>query len=93
MDRYNPFTEIFERLASIEQSIAGITSAPREDTAVSDRPLTVQEAAAFLNLTVPTIYSKVNRGELPYMKDSKRVYFLRSDLISYLKSKSHAVEA
>ncbi|WP_017732238.1 helix-turn-helix domain-containing protein [Nafulsella turpanensis] len=47
--------------------------------------LTVQEAAEFLNLTVPTIYSKVSKGELPVMKRSKRLYFSRTELLDYLK--------
>jgi len=47
--------------------------------------LTVQEAAQFLNLTVPTIYSKVSKGELPVMKRSKRLYFSSIELIEYLK--------
>ena len=47
--------------------------------------LTVQEAAQFLNLTVPTMYSKVSKGELPVMKRSKRLYFSRIELLEYLK--------
>jgi len=47
--------------------------------------LTVQEAAQFLNLTVPTIYSKVSKGELPVMKRSKRLYFSSNELMEYLK--------
>ena len=47
--------------------------------------LTIQEAAQFLNLTVPTLYSKVSKGELPVMKRSKRLYFSRTELIQYLK--------
>lgn len=47
--------------------------------------LTVQEAAQFLNLTVPTIYSKVSKGELPVMKRSKRLYFSNIELMEYLK--------
>ena len=47
--------------------------------------LTVQEAADFLNLTVPTIYSKVSKGELPVMKRSKRLYFSSIELLAYLK--------
>jgi excisionase family DNA binding protein len=46
---------------------------------------TVQEAADFLHLTVPTIYSKVSKGELPYMKRGKRLYFSRTELMEYLK--------
>ena len=51
----------------------------------SDKLLTVQEAAQFLNLTVPTIYSKVSKGELPVMKRSKRLYFSSTELMEYLK--------
>jgi len=50
-----------------------------------ERLLTVQEAANFLNLAVPTIYTKVSKGELPVMKRGKRLYFSRTELIDYLK--------
>jgi excisionase family DNA binding protein len=51
----------------------------------SEQLLTIQEAGAFLNLSVPTIYSKVSKNELPYMKRSKRLYFSRTELMEYLK--------
>ena len=47
--------------------------------------LSVDETAEFLNLSVPTIYSKVARREIPYMKRGKRLYFNRKDLEIYLK--------
>ena len=47
--------------------------------------LTVEEAADFFSLTVPTIYSKVSKGELPVMKRSKRLYFSSLELLEYLK--------
>ena len=50
-----------------------------------EKLLTVQEAAQFLNLTVPTIYGKVSKGELPVMKRSKRLYFSSTELMAYLK--------
>lgn len=48
--------------------------------------LTIQEAAQFLKLTVPTMYSKVSKGELPVMKRSKRLYFSRTELMEYIKT-------
>lgn len=48
--------------------------------------LTVQQAADFLDLTPPTIYSKVSRGELPFMKRSKRLYFSKEELKTYIKA-------
>ena len=47
--------------------------------------LTVQGAAEFLGLTVPTIYSKCSRNEIPFMKRSKRLYFSSTELMEYLK--------
>ena len=55
------------------------------NTEQPEQLLTVQEAAQFLNLTVPTIYSKVSKGELPVMKRSKRLYFSSTELMEYLK--------
>lgn len=51
----------------------------------SEELLTVQETAQFLNLAVATIYSKVSRGELPVMKQGKRLYFSSTELMQYLK--------
>ena len=48
--------------------------------------LTVEDTAKFLSLSVPTIYGLIHKGELPVMKRSKRCYFLKTDLISYLKA-------
>ncbi len=54
----------------------------------TDQPeklFSIQEAGAFLNLSVPTIYSKVSKNELPFMKRGKRLYFSSSELLAYLK--------
>ncbi len=51
-----------------------------------DQFLTAEEAAAFLRLSVPTVYSKVSRGELTVMKQGNRLYFSKSELIDYLKA-------
>lgn len=48
--------------------------------------MTIQQASEFLFLTVPTIYNKVHRNELPYMKRGKRLYFSRAELHEYLKA-------
>lgn len=57
-----------------------------DSTEHPERLFTIQEAAEFLNLTVPTLYSKVSKGELPVMKRSKRLYFSRTELLEYLKA-------
>lgn len=60
----------------------------QESKPPTDQPeqlLTIQKAAEFLSLTVPTMYSKVSKGELPVMKRGKRLYFSRTELLDYLK--------
>jgi len=51
----------------------------------TEQLLTAKDAAKLLDLTVPTIHNKASKGELPHMRRSKRIYFLRSELIEYLK--------
>lgn len=57
----------------------------RESQQPTDTLLTVPQAANFLSLSVPTIYTKVSKNELPFMKRGKRVYFTESELLDYLK--------
>lgn len=49
--------------------------------------LNVKEAAELLDLTIPTIYSKVSRGQLPFKKNAKRLYFSRKELLESLNDK------
>lgn len=46
----------------------------------------VSEAAEFLNLSIPTIYAKVCRREIPFIKKGKRLYFSSFELTDYLKN-------
>ena len=71
-----------------ERVTANILKAVRNEQPPTDQPeqlLTIQEAAEFLSLTVPTMYSKVSKREIPCMKRSKRLYFSRTELLEYLK--------
>jgi excisionase family DNA binding protein len=57
----------------------------QQATTSTEQLLDVQQAADFLNLSVPTIYSKVSRGELPVMKRGKKLHFSSTELMQYLK--------
>lgn len=83
----NPFETIEARLNNIECLLLDLKHKPNEQNnqSNSDELLTVQDTAKFLNLSVPTIYSLISKGELPVMKRSKRCYFSKQELIEYLK--------
>ena len=51
--------------------------------------LTIEQAAEFLTLSKATIYSKVSRNELPFMKRDKRLYFSQAELMDYIKEGRH----
>ena len=64
---------------SLRKVLQEITPTPTEDL------MTIQEAASFLNLTVATLYVKVSKKELPHLKQGKRLYFSRLELLEHLK--------
>jgi len=72
-------TELTRKVNELYKVITNVQPDPAEQF------LTVDETAKFLNLSVPTIYSKVSKRELPYMKRGKRLYFARKDLETYLQ--------
>lgn len=51
-----------------------------------DSLLSIQQAADFLHLSVPTLYGKVHNRELPFSKRGKRLYFSKSELTEWVKS-------
>src|SRR5690606_34112661 len=85
----NPFELIEARLEVIETVLFRIQdSLSGSHTSIesqADKLLTVKQAAEFLNLTVPTLYGKVHRREIPFMKRSKRLYFSQESLMEYIK--------
>lgn len=83
----NPFEVIEQKLSNIESLLLTINSQPKEveQTEHPDQLLTIQQASEFLRLSVPTLYSKCSKSEIPYMKRSKRLYFSREQLTEYIK--------
>ena len=68
--------DLLEQLLKSQQN----TSAP------SDRPMSITEAAKFLNLSVPTLYGFVSKRTIPFSKLGKRLYFSEAELTSWVKS-------
>jgi len=67
---------------AVNEAVQNKTPQPTEQP---EKLLSVKEAGEFLGLAVPTIYSKVSRGELPVMKQGNRLYFSSIELMEYIK--------
>lgn len=77
-------TLLTKEISELKQLI--LNRGKQQQSETPEQLLSIQEAAKFLNLSVPTIYSKVSKGELPVMKRSKRLYFSRAELLEYIKT-------
>jgi len=66
---------------------------PFGDQSPSDQVFDIVQAAKFLNISVPAIRAKVFRRDIPHTKDGKRVFFLRSILIEWLKESTKQTSA
>ncbi len=76
-------TELTNQISELKRLI--VEKGKDQSSETPEQFLTIQEASQLLNLTVPTLYSKVSRRELPVMKKGKRLYFLKTELIDYIK--------
>jgi excisionase family DNA binding protein len=74
-------TQLLEKVNHIESLLTenGIHSPE------TDNLFTITQAATFLNLAVPTLYSKVSRKEIPVNKRGKRLYFYKSELEDWIR--------
>lgn len=73
---------LHDKLASIEQLLIEVN----HPSAELDELLTISAAAKFLNLSVPTLYGKVSRKEIPVNKQGKRLYFYKAELANWIKA-------
>ncbi|MBR9859883.1 helix-turn-helix domain-containing protein [bacterium] len=84
----NPFDHLNQRLRKIEEIILEISesvsniSIPESQTTI----LTVDDLSCLLKISKSSVYSKVSNLEIPFHKKGKRLYFIRSEIMEYLKS-------
>ena len=73
----NPTTKnLFDKLKSIESLLV----------ATQPKPLTLKEAAEFLDFSRSYLYRLTSQGRVPcYKPEGKRIYFDRAELVNWLK--------
>ena len=75
-------SQLFIKLDSIEQLLLRLTSTANTD---SEDLVNIKQVAAFLSLSVATIYTLVSRKDIPCMKQGKRLYFSKKEINSWVK--------
>jgi len=82
----NPFEILEQRLNNIELILIELQNKPEQVEKLTDRPVNIKKASEFTGLAVPTIYGKVHRKEIPFIKKDGRLYFSLKQLDEWLKS-------
>lgn len=75
--------------AIIETSVSralNLKSQESESKEQTDQLFIIDETAIFTRLSKSTLYSLVNRREIPFCKKGKRLYFSKQDLTDWIKS-------
>ncbi|MDB5287366.1 MAG: hypothetical protein JWR05_2315 [Mucilaginibacter sp.] len=72
---------LFEKVERIEIMLEQFE--PKEDD--ENELLNIQEAAAFLKVSVAAIYTKVSRKEIPVSKPGRRLYFNKTELKDWIR--------
>ena len=81
------FEQMPAAISRIERELYGLRSEIRK-LKQSDSPddlMDVTEAAKYLNLAKQTLYIKVSKRQIPHIKQGKKLRFLKSDLLDWLK--------
>lgn len=76
-------SQLLDKLTTIEKLLEN-----REPRNIDepDQLLTIQQTGSLLSLSVPTLYSYVQRNEIPFCKRGKRLYFSKNDLTNWVKA-------
>jgi len=73
---------LLDKVENLEQ----LLKSQQNPASPSDRPMSITEAAKFLNLSVPTLYGFVSKRTIPFSKLGKRLYFSEAELTTWVKS-------
>lgn len=73
--------QLFEKVERIESMLAQFEPKCEEENEL----LNIEEAAAFLKVSVAAIYTKVSRKEIPVSKPGRRLYFNKSELKDWIR--------
>jgi excisionase family DNA binding protein len=71
----------------IEDSVKRVLSdtiIPKAESQEFPELLSIDLAAAYLNLAKQTIYGFTSKGEIPFLKRGKKLYFKKSELTKWI---------
>ena len=68
-----------DKLLTLYENIKGFETNP-------DEVFNIVQAAKYLNLSVFALRGKIQRGDIPFTKDGRRIFFVKSVLKEWVKN-------
>jgi excisionase family DNA binding protein len=83
-----PFSEIIN-LISDQVAEKVLKNLNPSNSSNEDVFMNIKETAKLIDLSVPTVYGLVHKNKIFFHKKGKRLYFLKSEILAWLKSGKH----
>lgn len=71
---------LLEKITCIEMLLENLPHNQQDTVSM----LTITEAAAFLDVSVASLYTRVSRREIPVYKPGRRLYFNQQELLDWM---------
>lgn len=83
----NSFTELSDKLDALTLLVAEMNRKIQGASKPADTPLSIEEAAAYLNLSKSRVYRLTSQRGIPFIKRGQGILFLKAELDNWLQSK------
>ena len=83
---FDSIPEALENMRAEITDIHRMLSGNQPQQKPQNRLMIIDEAAEFLKLSKPTLYRLVSAREIPFHKQSGKLYFLETELLDWVKA-------
>lgn len=63
-----------------------LTALESSNNPTDDHPMDIDETSKMIHLAKPTIYGLTHRNSIPFHKQGKKLYFLKSEIMDWIKN-------
>lgn len=77
---------VAELKSLIRETVATLLDERKLNKQNTETLMNVQEAAALINLAIPTLYEKTSKRIIPHYKHGKKLLFKKSELLAWVES-------
>lgn len=77
--------QLQESILDLTAAVNGLKTTFQNGRDTEGKPLGITEAAQYLDVSKPTLYSLTSKREIPHLKRGQKLYFIKADLDQWLQ--------